>query len=145
MFLFAIDNIYRILLSEPGPAFSYFPPALNLGVQYFFLGISSIYIAQNFIMLFGFLPGKGTFFNSQYFRDIQELKNDHIKRFSDHQVYIGHSIICIITTGLLYWINFKFNYLPRHTAIWIGLIFFPLLLNLSNIRFKRRETSKYHS
>ena len=137
MLLFAIDNIYRVYQNEDIETSKYFSQGLYIGIQFFLLGVSSIYIIQNFIMLMGFLPGKGSFFNSKYFNEIRELKNDHIERYSDQQVYILHSIICILITGTIYWLNYNYHYLPRHTTIWIGFILFPILLRLTSI--KRRK------
>lgn len=101
MLLFAIDNIYRVYQNEDIETSKYFSQGLYIGIQFFLLGVSSIYIIQNFIMLMGFLPGKQSFFNSKYFNEIRELKNDHIERYSDQQVYILHSIICILITGTI--------------------------------------------
>ena len=64
--LFAVDNIFRVYQNEQieNAEISH---GLYIGLQYFLLGVSSIYIVQNFLMLFGFFPGKGTFFNDGIF------------------------------------------------------------------------------
>ena len=139
MLLFAIDKIYRVFQYGDIENSKYFSQSFYIGIQYFLLGVSSIYIIQNVIMLMGFLPGKHTFFNSQYFKELRELKNDHIERYSDEQVNIFHSIICILLTGTFYFINYKYQYLPRHTSIWIGFILFPFLLKLTSLRGRRRR------
>jgi hypothetical protein len=74
MMLFAVDYIYRVYLNgnlEEAPDLT---SKINVGVEYFLLGVSSIYISQNILMITGFLPGKQTFFNAQYFSDLKELK-----------------------------------------------------------------------
>lgn len=134
MLLFAIDNIYRVFNYGDIENSKYFSQSFYIGIQYFLLGVSSIYIIQNTIMLFGFLPGKQTFFNSQYFKELRELKKEHIERYSDKQVNVFHSIICILLTGTFYFLNYKFQYFPRHTSIWIGFILFPFLLKLTSLR-----------
>ena len=137
MLLFAIDNIYRVYQNEDIETSKYFSQGLYIGIQFFLLGVSSIYIIQNFIMLFGFLPGKQSFFNARYFSEVRALRNDHVERYSDEQAYILHSILCILITGSLYYFNYKYHYLPRHTAIWLGFILFPLLLRVTSIKSYR--------
>ena len=139
MLLFGIDNVYRVYQNDNIETTEHLTQGLYIGLQFFLLGVSSMYIVQNAVMLMGFLPGKGSFFNSRYFRELRELKNEHIERYSDQQVYIGHSIFCIIITGTLYWFNYKFEYLPRHTIIWIGFMFFPLILRLTTYRPRRKN------
>lgn len=131
MLFFAVDNIYRVYQNEDIETSQYFSLGLYIGIQFFLLGVSSIYIIQNLIMLFGFLPGKN------FVSRIRELQNDHIERYSDEQVYILHSIICILVTGTLYCLNYHYHYLPRHTTIWLGFILFPILQRLTSL--KRRK------
>lgn len=128
MLLFASDNIYRVYQNEQIENTSDLTHGLYIGLQYFLLGISAIYIVQNFIMLTGFLPGRGTFFNAQYYRDLKELKSDHIKRYSDRQVSLLHSFFCVLFTSTIFFINFYFQLLPRHVIIWTVYVIFPFIL-----------------
>ncbi len=130
MVLFAVDNIYRVYQNEQIENTVEITHGLYIGLQYFLLGISSIYIVQNFIMLTGFLPGKGTFFNSQYFKDVKELKSSHIKRYSDRQVSISHSFFCVLFTGTIFFLNYHYQILPRHIAIWTIFVIFPYILSI---------------
>jgi len=128
MLLFASDNIYRVYQNEQIEKTADLTHGLYIGLQYFLLGISAIYIIQNFIMLTGFLPGKGTFFNAQYYRDIKELKSDHIKRYSDRQVSMLHSFFCVLLTGTIFFLNYHYQLLPRHVTIWAVFVIFPFIL-----------------
>jgi hypothetical protein len=128
MVLFAADNIYQTYQTEDIEVISSIPYGLLIGLQFFLLGICSIYIAQNFFMLMMFLPGKGTFFNAQYFRDLRELKDDHIKRYSDKQVSLLHSLFCLVITGGVFYLNYKYQVLPRNIAIWTVFVVFPFIL-----------------
>lgn len=128
MVLFAADNIYHTYQTEDIDAVSSIPYGLLIGLQFFLLGICSIYIAQNFLMLVGFLPGRGTFFNAQYFKDLKELKDDHIKRYSDRQVSFFHSLFCLIITGGVFYLNYQYQVLTRNLAIWMVFLVFPFLL-----------------
>ena len=132
MFLFTTDNIYRVYQNEPIENTSGISQGLYTGLQFFLLGVSCIYSIQNFIMLTGFLPSKTTFFNKQYFRDLKELKNDHIKRYSDKQVSILHSFFCVLFTGIVFGLNYQFQLLPRNIAIWIVFVSFPIILFISD-------------
>ncbi|NOU47116.1 MAG: hypothetical protein HOO86_08650 [Bacteroidales bacterium] len=133
MVLFAVDNIYRTYQTEDIEVISSIPYGLLIGLQFFFLGICSIYIAQNFFMLIMFLPGKGTFFNAQYFKDLRELKDDHIKRYSDKQVNFLHSLFCLVMIGGVFYLNYKYQVLPRNIAIWTVFVVFPSILYFFDI------------
>ena len=139
MLLFGIDNVYRVYQNENIETTKYLSQGVYIGLQFFLLGVSSMYIVQNAMMLVRILPGRGSFFNSAYFNELRELKDEHIERYSDQQAYIGHSIFCTIITGTLYWLNYKYEFLPRHTMIWIGFMFFPLILRLTAYRPRRRN------
>jgi len=128
MLLFAADNIYRVYQNEQIENTADLTHGLYIGLQYFLLGISSIYIVQNFLMLTGFLPDKNRFFNSEYYRDIKKLKSDHIKRYSDRQVSILHSLFCVLFTGTIFFLNYHYQILPRHVAIWTVFVVFPFIL-----------------
>lgn len=128
MVLFAVDNIYRTYQTQDIEVVSSIPSGLLIGLQFFLLGICSIYIAQNFFMLMMFLPGKGTFFNAQYFRELRELKEDHINRYSERQVSFFHSLLCLVITGGVFYLNYQYQILPRNLAIWMVFVILPFLL-----------------
>lgn len=130
MFFFAINNIYSVYTNGQIENTANITHGFYIGLQYFLLGISSIYIVQNFFMLAGFLPGRGTFFNKQYFEDLHELKRDHIQRYADSQVNIGYSLFCVVFAGAIFSANFYYQFLPRHIMIWIVFVTFPLFIRL---------------
>lgn len=126
--LFALDNIYRVYQNDDIENTNNIIDGIWIGIQYFLLGISSVYIIQNMFMLIGFLPGKHTFFNARYYRELKELKNQHIKRYSDEQIRVLNSLFCILFTSTIFYLNYKYQILPRHTAIWFVFVLFPLIL-----------------
>jgi len=69
MALLAIDNIYSVYQNGQIEDSVFFLDKLSIGLQYFLLGVCSIYIAQNIMMIIGFLPDKNRFFNKDYFKD----------------------------------------------------------------------------
>lgn len=135
MFAFAIDNIIRVF-SNPDIENSYFSDALYIGIQYFLLGVSAVYIMQNYMLLAAFFPSK----HGKYKQNLEEIKKDHIDRYSDEQVSIAQSTICIIVLGVLYILNYKFQILPRHTMIWLVFLTFPFILHLTTV-FNGQKTT----
>lgn len=126
MFAFALDNIIRVFSNPEIESSKYLSDGLFIGLQYFLLGVSAVYIMQNYMLLAAFLPSK----NGNYKKDLKENKTDHINRYSEEQANIKHSLFCIIFTGTVYWLNHKYQILPRHTMIWLVFLTFPLFLRL---------------
>ena len=130
MMLFAVDNIIRIYQNEQIENTEEITHGLYIALQFFLLGVSCIYILQNTLMLMGFLPSKGRFFNKEYFSEVKELKDDHIKRYSEGQIHIVDSFFCLLFVGIIFTLNFYYQILPRHIAIWIVFIIFPYVAML---------------
>jgi len=130
LLLFAIESIYRAYQNQGVQLTGNFYQEFFIGLQFFLLGVSAIYIAQNAMMLIEFMPGRKAFFNSVYFKELKELKNRHIQRYSDEQLSSKDSVITIIVVGTLYTINYKFNFLPRQTIIWVTIVLTPFVFRL---------------
>lgn len=130
---FSIDNIYRVYQNEDIETTKYLSEGLYIGLQYFLLGVSAIYITQNCVLLGGFLPSK----NGNYKNELKETIEDHIDRYSENQVFIGNSILCILYALVIYGLNYKYQILPRHTMIWFAFLTFPLILK--SIELTRKE------
>lgn len=129
MLLLALDNMLSMYQYRAINSTNYTSQDLFIGMQFFLLGVSCMYVAQNLFLLMGFLPGRGSLFNASYFDELIEVKRTHIERYSDRQVDIGHSIICIVVVTSVYWLNYTYNYLPCRTIIWASFVFFPLLID----------------
>jgi len=141
MFLFASDNIYRVFQNDQIENATDITQGTYVALQFFLLGVSSIYMVQNFMMVIGFLPGKGSFFNDKYFRDLKDLKGEHIARYSDRQVSIFHSLFCVIFAGSIFALNYRYQILPRNVAIWIVFVIFPYILMAYSVSSGRRNFS----
>ena len=128
MLVFSIDNILRVMnqdfISEDGS----YQIITSVSLQYFVLGISSIYIVRNILMLSGFFPSRNRFFNKTYFNDINELRDEHISRYSAKQVKMYHTLIIILFTVSTFVANYNYHFLPRHTVVWLSFILSPYLL-----------------
>lgn len=128
--LFAVENIIRTFQNQQIENTENIVSGIYIGLQYFLLGVSGVYILQSYIMLIAFLPGKNSFFNKQYFKELKELKSDHINRYSLQQIDISHSLFCIIFTGGIFYLNHQYKIVPKHIAIWIVFISFPVIINI---------------
>jgi hypothetical protein len=129
MFALAVDNIIRVFNNQDIEHTQYLSEGIYIGVQYFFLGVSAVYIMQNYVLLAAFLPSK----NGNYKNDLKENKKDHINRYSDKQVFIGHSLFCILYSTLIYGVNHIYRILPGHTMIWVVFFTLPLILKLTDL------------
>jgi len=96
-------------------------------VQYFFLGIISIYIFQNLWMLMRFLPAKNESMK-EYKIELEKLKSQHKERFLDNQVHIISSFFCLIFVGGIYFMNYTYNWMPSYTMICLAFTFFPFII-----------------
>ena len=122
---FATDNILKVFQSNIESS-KYLSEGVMIGIQYFLLGVSGVYITQNVLLLVRFLPDK----NSNYRTKVSDNIADHLLRYSEDQVHIGSSLFCFGYCAVLFGLNFTFHFLPRHTMIWLVVFTFPVVLSL---------------
>ena len=137
MFAFALDNIIRVFSNQDIESSPYVSQALYIALQYFLLGVSAVFIMQNFILLTEFLPGR----DGNYKADLKENIKTHIDRFSDKQVSIRLSLFCILYAVTIYGLNYEYHVLPRHTTIWLVFLTFPLILQVHNLVNRQNKNS----
>ena len=129
MFAFALDNIIKVFNNPDIESSKYLSEGFYIGLQYFLLGVSAVYIMQNYMLLAAFFPTK----NRNYKNDLREAKKDHLERYSDKQVFISHSLLCIVYAVTIYGLNYTYQIIPRHTMIWLVFLTFPFILKLTGI------------
>lgn len=140
MIIFAIDHIYRVF------NFNYFVDykILNDGLntlQYFLLGVSLIYIFQNAYMLLVYFPSKSRAYNKEHLKDIKKMNKTHIDRYSSNQIRLFDSLLALlITSGIYYW-NYKYQIMPRHTLIWLIFWIFPFIVWLKDLLNEKIKTT----
>ncbi|CAN5670561.1 hypothetical protein BH11BAC3_BH11BAC3_03440 [soil metagenome] len=120
--ILSIDNflkIYKYRDIEHLPTLS---ESSFIFLQFFLLGVSSIYIAQNITMIGAYIPGK------RYMESIREINDVHLKRFSNQQVHIVDAIIVIIISLTGFVLNYLFQFVPTNFMIWTMITVTPLLL-----------------
>ena len=127
MLILTIDNAIKVFYIQDVEATKYLSQGLLITLQYFLLGISSIYIFQNIIMLLSYFPSKGS---KSYISDIKEANSMHLSRYSDRQVNAVHAFVCIILVASIYFINYKYHFLPRNVLIWLVFLLFPVFMHL---------------
>jgi len=129
--IFSLINIYYVLHNndiQNSSNFSLISQSLNIALQYFLLGISVVFFAQNFGLLVQFMPKKNPT-ELDILENLLESKIIHIERFSDNQENISNSIFCIMYVIIMFGLNLKLNYLPSLTMIWLVIYTVPLILN----------------
>ena len=131
MIVFAIEHIFRVF-NSPNIEDSNLLSGLLITIQYFILGISSMYILQNFFMIVEYLPSKHRFYDKTHMKDIRIMNKTHVERYSDKQVKIIDSFYCLVYCLSFYFLNYKHNFVPRHTVIWIVFLTFPIILNIKD-------------
>ncbi|ROS05577.1 hypothetical protein EDC56_1114 [Sinobacterium caligoides] len=132
MIIFAADNAYQTYHFSSHENYQIFEEALNF-LQYFILGTTLIYTAQNIMLLLPYLPGKG-FFSRDNFDNIKESNKKFTERYSPQQIKISDSIIAVIFTAGVYYCNYHFKLVPRNTMIWLVFLTFPTIIWLKNKR-----------
>jgi hypothetical protein len=127
MIVFALDYIISVYKNgEISEALS-FSQGVNVFTQYFLLGISAIYIAQNVNMILGFLPDKNENSN-HYLCRRKVLKKDHVDRYSEEQVSIWYSLFCVVFSSSLFYLNYKYQFMSKQSIIWVVFVSFPILI-----------------
>jgi hypothetical protein len=122
----AIDNFLRLYEYRDIEHLPTFSDSAFVFLQFFLLGISSIYIAQNLTMVGAYLPGK------RYMESVREMNDVHLNRFSKEQVYIADSIIVLIISLTAFILNHFFQFLPTNFMIWTTITLTPFLLYLTH-------------
>ena len=125
LLIISIDNSYSVFKNTDN-TYNHISDNLFLALQYFLLGISSVYTAQNINLIYSLLD-----------KDTRmKAKKVHTKRYSETQVSISDSIFCIVFSVGIYFANFQFNILPKNLMIWLVVFIFPFLLEIKKSLFK---------
>lgn len=120
----ATDNFLELYKNRDIEHLPGFGASALVFFQFFLLGVSSIYLAQNLTMIAAYLPGK------QYIHSVREMNDVHLKRYSQEQVYIGDAVIVLIISLTGFVLNYFFQFLPANFMIWVTMTLMPGLLYL---------------
>jgi hypothetical protein len=117
--ILSFDNILKVYQNKDIAHMTSLSESSFAFLQFFFLGISSIYIAQNIIMVGAFLPGKN------YLDTVREIADVHIGRYSDEQVYLFDAVLVFVISLVAFGINYQYQYLPTNFMIWTMITITP--------------------
>ncbi|MET3732619.1 hypothetical protein [Moheibacter stercoris] len=108
----------------------------TLGIQYFLLGISSVYVFHNSMLILDLLPDR----SGNYRDKLKKSVKKHAKRYSDEQLETQNALFCMLFCGIIYSLNFYFDLFPRNILIWMVIISFPIIFHLFEHLLKRKLT-----
>lgn len=137
MAFFAVNYLIGFVFIESVESASNYKMAFFIALEYFLLGIALIYIVQNLFMLLAFLPGRDSFKKDNYRKELRELRNNHIKRYSNKQQAFQVTLISFIFAALWFLLNYNFKIVERDTAIWILFVLYPFIIYLYRYIFRR--------
>lgn len=140
MIIFAVDHIYRVFNFNHFVDYKMINDGLNI-LQYFLLGVSLIYIFKNVDMLLVYLPERYKWYNKEQMRDIRKMNETHIDRYSSDQIKIVDAIIALLFTSSIYYWNYRYQIMPRHTLIWLLFLTFPVLIWCKELITKKIKTT----
>nr|WP_294942689.1 hypothetical protein [uncultured Mucilaginibacter sp.] len=126
--LIGFDNASQVLaIGEIEHILSPTSVALT-AAQYFMLGISCLYIADSFLMVYAFLPFRGKESRKEYEKARKELKDWHIARVDTRQLKRTHALAAVVFTIIVFGCNYTFRLLPPNFLIWLVFILFPVFI-----------------
>ena len=135
MMIFAVDNIIDVFNQPDLNATLNNTQMIDIGVRYFLLGVSSLYMMQNYLLFIAFIPGK----KDKYFsdserisaaaRELEQSRQDHLSRYSDDQVPFSLAVLCILYASAIFGINYFYNVVSKQSAIWLVFFSFPLIIS----------------
>lgn len=131
--ILSIDNFLKIYQNIDIENMASFSQSLFTFLQFFFLGISSIYIAQNIVMVGAFVPHK------DYFNTIRDIAEVHVQRYSNIQVDFFDALLVFVITLLVFTLNYRYQYLPINFMIWCVITITPYYLFLLNSILKKNN------
>lgn len=128
MLLFSGIYVYDILSADFGVATNAVV-ITKAGLSFFLLGYSSLHMAHNWFMLFGFLPWSTRGFNKTHRKGMKELAKLHIARYNREQVPVPYAWFVLVVCALVFTVNYFFRLLPAMAVIWLLFWLLPYAVN----------------
>jgi len=144
MMVFAVDNIIDVFNQPEISTVLTKSQMTNIGVKYFLLGVASLYIMENYLLLIAFIPSKKDKYMTDSerirtsAREMEESRQDHLSRYSDVQVPTILAVMCILYATAIFGINYYYGLVSKQSAIWIVFFTFPLIISgLKKLKYER--------
>jgi hypothetical protein len=135
MMVFALDNIIDVFNQPEYSTKLSYTQMIHIGLKYFLLGVSSLYIMQNYLLLIAFIPSK----KDKYItdaerisiaaRELEQSRQDHLSRYSNDQVPVILAIFCILYASAIFGVNYFYDVISKQSAIWLVFFTFPLIIS----------------
>ena len=129
--ILSIDNFLKLFRYRNIENLTNLSEAVFVFFQFFLLGVSSIYIAQNATMILDYMPHKG-------YRDkIRKANEVHLSRFSKEQIIISDLVLAIIFSLIGFTANYFFQFFPTNFMIWAMIAIAPAILYINHMYFNK--------
>ena len=123
---FGLTNASQLINGTDIDTTTLAPSLIFITLQYFMLGVSSVYIAKSLVMVVGFFPGKNE--PSESYRErVTELVKMHLERVDTIQINKGYALTTALFTLLIFGVNYFFGLLPPTFVIWCVFVSYPLV------------------
>lgn len=123
---FGVVNTSHLLSGADIDTSQLAPSLIFITLQYFMLGVSSVYIAKSLVMVYGFIPGKNEP-TASYGERVVELVKMHLDRVDATQINKGYALITALFTLFIFGANYFFGLLPPTFVIWCIFVSYPLV------------------
>lgn len=138
MIVFAIDHIYRVFNFNHFVEYKMLNDSINI-LQYFLLGVSLIYIFQNAFMLIIYFPDRNSLYGKRHMQTIRKMNETHIARYSGNQIKISDALMVLIFTTGIYYMNYTYRIMPRHTIIWLMFWSLPFVIWFKDLLVEKNK------
>jgi hypothetical protein len=124
MLVLAIDNMVKAYRASDNEHLPGTQESVLAFVSFFLLGVSSIYIARNIALVFGYLPHKG------WLANIRQVNDVHLSRYSDAQLSGTEAVFVLSLSMVLFGLNYMFQWVSVNFMIWAAVTGISWLLYL---------------
>lgn len=125
--ILSIDNSIAVFMFPEIEHITISKDHISILMAYFFLGISTMYIVYNFILLMKYYPDK----NMKYSKQKRLANISHLKRFSKFNVNFKYAMMVLLVSTIIYSINYHYKIIHCNMAIWSVFVLTPHIIRIS--------------
>jgi hypothetical protein len=124
--LLTFDNLFNLTKMGDLNLAKTWQTNLLLILQYFLLGVSSLYLFQNFMLILQYLPSK---YSGSIITNFKSTTLQHIERYSELQLSKFEAFVYFSVSAISYSLNAYFKYIPPNMNIWLIIFCLPILFH----------------
>jgi hypothetical protein len=128
MTILAVDNIIQVFGMGNVEEATSKVFMLRIFVSNFLVGMASIYLARNLVMLLGFIPDRDHSGYRNYRKNLKKLKREHVERYAETQLDSRMAVWCCVLVCGAFGLNMVLELVPVNTMIWLTFLVIPRLL-----------------